>query len=183
MSSNLNGFSSTTRYTSRSKIGEAVMNNGGNGSTTPNTDTTIGVAGNNTDKSVEGWFATQMGVTLDNNYNIRGYNINPGDAGTDRSVNSASNIRQLTNYYVDQESTVRNGDNFNSHPVWAGISLIPENRVGVDGQVHNESVLDFVNPISKSNALLASSYITSVSLTDNSANSYVFSLGANRYTV
>lgn len=181
MASILNAFSSTTRFSARSQTGEAIMNNGTNGSVSPNADTTLGVAQHATVRSKEGWLGAQYSVTLDNNINVKQFNLTTGDSGTDRSFNPANNIRQIKDFFVPQDNATRNGANFDSHPVWSGIVLFKSIN-GRNGEyiVNDSLISDPPSVLSPGSAGFNSSFISNTSLSTNNVNGVIISLGGGR---
>jgi hypothetical protein len=178
MSSILNAFSSTTRFTSRSQIGEAIMNNGTVGTATPNVDTTIGVAQQATVRSKEGWLGNQYSVALDNNQQVKGNNLSAGSQIDNRMPAYAVRDRQLTSVFIEQESAEKNGANFSTHPVWSGISLVSDNAVTNDGILHNINIGDYATPFRKGSASL-NAYLTVRNYSESAQpRNVILSLGA-----
>lgn len=180
MGSNLNGFGGTVTYAARSQQGEAVMHFGGNAATTPNTDTTVGVAAQSTQKSHEAWLNAQLGVTLTNDIQMKKYNISEGTSVDNVTPALSRNDRDLGAKFTPADYvtvTHAQGAVYENHPVWNAITVLaPDNIIDINGYLHNVNVTDFETIITPGSALI-SSYRTNIVFAADTNPGHTFNIG------
>lgn len=179
MGSNLNGFGGTVTYAARSQQGEAVMHFGGNAAATPNTDTTVGVAAQATQKSHEAWLNAQLGVTLTNDIQMKKYNISEGTSIDNVTPALAQKNRDLKAFIPQDNASIAYGNStiYENHPIWSSItSLSSDNILDNAGFIHNSSAADLTTVITPGSSSI-SAYRTNVTLAADTNPGHTLNIG------